>query len=192
VKPIKLKWADLRKHRLALILLLLTVAGIGAVHLVWVAPAMDQRQDLWDYMGQQKQLIKKYEEKLAEAEGLKVELQMREQELKQLQEGLFQADDPYQLAANLAEPFSESSEDLVIKSYQVVSTKEYGLYQEARLRFSFTTTISGLHEFLESLQKHSSAVQVEKLDIRSVRRKNRSDLIVNVVLAALMEKGGKS
>ena len=34
--------------------------------------------------------------------------------------------------------------------------------------------------------------QVEKLDIRSVRRKNRSDLIVNVVLAALMEKGGKS
>jgi hypothetical protein len=192
MKAPKVNWSDLKKHRLSLILILITIMGIGVFHFVWVAPGKEERKDLLAYIEQQGGLVRKYQEKLSKTKGLKKKLQEKERELNQLQEGLFQGNDPYQLAATLAEPFSEGSQELEVKSYQVVSTKEYGLYQEVKIRFSLRTSIKGLHQFLENLEKNSSAVLVESLDIRSLRRKRGSDLSVNVVLAALMEKGSKS
>jgi Tfp pilus assembly protein PilO len=185
-------WKELKKHRLSILLTCVVVMAIGVVHTVWVAPAMQSTRDISAHLEQQRELIAKYQEKLAKSQGLKNELEQKEQELQQLQAGLFHGNDPYQLAAALAEPFSEGSQEVSIKSYQVVSSKEYGLYQEVKLKFSFTTSIQGLYQFLESLEKNPSAVFVEDLNIRSLRRRKGSDLMVNLVLLALMEKGGKS
>lgn len=190
-KP-NITWAEIKKYRFSFILLIVVIAGILLTHFLWILPIIDDRETLSMQVGQQRELVKKYQEKLSKAEGLKQELQKQEEELKQLQGNLFQGGDPYQLAATLAEPFSEGSQNLDIKSYQVVATKDYGFYQEVQLKFSFTTNINGLYQFLENMQKKQGAIFVQEMDIRSMRRGKSTSLVVNVVLAALMEKGGKS
>ncbi|NTW37534.1 MAG: hypothetical protein HGB17_15745, partial [Syntrophobacteraceae bacterium] len=75
---------------------------------------------------------------------------------------------------------------------QVLASKEYGLYQEVHLRFNFMTTIEGFHYFLEKARNFQSALLVQEINIQKVQRKGGPDLVVNVILAALMEKKEKS
>ena len=192
MKRPKLTWSDIKRHRLSFLMTSVVILGIGLVHLLWVLPVITEREDLWAQVSQQKDLVKRYQEKLGQSQNLKGELEKKEQEINRLQQSLFQGSDPYQLAATLAEPFSEGSQDLDIKSYQVMASKDYGFYQEVQLKFSFTTSIGGLHKFLENLQKRQTAILVQELDIRSLKRGKSTSLVVNVILAALMEKGSKS
>lgn len=79
-----------------------------------------------------------------------------------------------------------------IKTYQVLASKEYGLYQEVHLRFNFMTTVDGLYFFLDRVKNFETALLVHEINVQKVQRAKGPDLVVNVILAALMEKGEKS
>jgi len=181
-----------QKHRLSLIIALAVAVGILAVHLLWLSPVLDKKRELTERIAQQQQMIQKYQEKLAQGKDLKDNLGNQEKELSRLQKRVFRGDDSYQLAAKLGEVVSaKGSQDLNVKSYQVLASKEYGAYQEVQLKFDFTSTIAGLHTFLSGVQKSPTAIQVQQLRVQKIQRKTGHDLVISVVLTALMETSKK-
>ena len=176
---------------MASVVLLMLLIG----HFLWVAPTASENEDLELKVKQQTDLVQKYQEKLTQAQSIKDNLIKQESELKAMQKRLFRGNDPYQLAASLGDllsPKGEQKKILDIKTYQVLASKEYGLYQEVHLRFNFMTTIDGLHYFLERLRNFETAILVQEINIQKVQRKTGPDLVINVILAALMEKGEKT
>ena len=181
-----------KRHRLSLIIALAVAVGILAVHLLWLSPVLDKKRELAERIAQQRQMIQKYQEKLAQGKDLKDNLGNQEKELSRLQKRVFRGDDSYQLAAKLGEVVSaKGSQDLNVKSYQVLASKEYGAYQEVQLKFDFTATIIGLHNFLSGVQKSETAIQVQQLRVQKIQRKTGHDLVISVVLTALMETSKK-
>lgn len=178
-------------HRLQLVFMLACVVLLLIVHLIWIQPVMSEDQSLRDQTAREQELINKYQTKLEQAKGLELQLQKQEQELKQIQKRLVQGKDPYQLAAALGElAASKETEGLTIKSYQVLKTVEYGLYQEVRLKFNLSATIKGFYHFLASLQNSEEAISFQELNVQRRRLRKGPDLSVTVVIAALMEKPG--
>jgi Tfp pilus assembly protein PilO len=183
---------QVRKQRLSLIIALAVSVAILAVHLLWLSPVLDKKRELTERIDQQQQMIQKYQEKLAQGKDLKDNLGSQEKELSRLQKRVFHGDDSYQLAAKLGEVVSaKGSQDLNVKSYQVLASKEYGAYQEVQLKFDFTATITGLHNFLNGVQKSETAIQVQQLRVQKIQRKTGHDLVISVVLTALMETSKK-
>lgn len=190
---IEISVRDLKKNRSSLIIASVALAMLLAVHLLWLAPLMSQEEELEVRIAQQNALAKKYSEKLEQVGSIKENLTKQESELKTMQSRLFQGHDPYQLAASLGEQLSvKGGQKLDIKTYQVLASKEYGLYQEVHVRFNFMTTIDGLYFFLERLKNFQSAILVQEINIQKIQRKAGPDLVINVILAALMEKKEKS
>jgi hypothetical protein len=191
----KLPWAEIKRQRSSLTIALAVVVALILGHLLWVAPLTSENEDLEMRVKQQSELIKKFQEKLTQAQSIKDNLVKQESELKAMQKRLFRGNDPYQLAASLGDllsPKGEKKKLLDIKTYQVLASKEYGLYQEVHLRFNFMTTIEGLYYFLERLQTFETAILVQEINIQKVQRKTGHDLVINVILAALMEKGERT
>jgi Tfp pilus assembly protein PilO len=189
----ELSLKDLKKYRSSIILVLSTVVAIWVVHVFWLGGGVLETDSLAAQVTQQKQLIERYEAKLSQAQGLRKSLESQEGELKHLREGLYKGGDPYQLAASLGEVFSpKGSQDLSIKSYQVLDSKEYGLYQQVRLKFYFTASIRGLYTFLRGIEKSQTVLAVDQMDIRKGGGRGGFDLVVNVIVSALMEKGERS
>jgi Tfp pilus assembly protein PilO len=193
-----MKWRDLtiediRKHRNSIGFGAVTVILLLAVHFVWIGPLTADKEELDARTTQQQELVDKYHEKLKQSQSIRENLTKQESDLKELQKFLFKGNDPYQLAATLSEMLSaKEGQKLDIKTYQVLESKEYGLYQEVHLRFNFMTTIEGFHYFLEKTRNFQSALLVQEVNIQKVQRKAGPDLVVNVILAALMEKKEKS
>jgi Tfp pilus assembly protein PilO len=184
---------DIRKYRYSLAVGLVSLLVLLVVHLIWIAPLSAEKEGLEGRLSQQKELVKKYNEKLQQSQSIRDNLAKQESDLKELQKFLFKGNDPYQLAATLSEMLSaKEGQKLDIKTYQVLASKEYGLYQEVHLRFNFMTTIEGFHYFLEKARNFQSALLVQEINIQKVQRKGGPDLVVNVILAALMEKKEKS
>jgi hypothetical protein len=191
----KLSWAEIKKQRSSLIIALVIVIIISLAHLLWVAPLASENEGLEVRVKQQNELVQKYQEKLTQAQSIKDNLIKQETELKAMQKRLFRGNDPYQLAASLGDllsPKGEKKKLLDIKTYQVLASKEYGLYQEVHLRFNFMTTIEGLYYFLDRIRTFETAMLVQEINIQRVQRKTGPDLVINVILAALMEKGEKT
>jgi len=185
-------WAELKRHRFPLALALAAFVVLILFHSIWVSPIMSEKESLQSQVDQQKELIRKYNEKLDQAQSIRENLTKQENELRGLQQRLFQGKDPYQLAASLGDLFaSKEGPKLDIKTYQVLASKEYGLYREVHLRFNFMSNIDGLHHFLERLKSFPAAVLVREMNIQRIHRRSGPDLVVNVILAALMEKGEK-
>jgi Tfp pilus assembly protein PilO len=193
-----MKWPDLtlddiKKHQNSAIFAMAVVVFLLIVHIVWIAPLSAEKEDLEARGSQQQELVRKYNEKLQQAQSIRENLVKQEAGLRDLQKYLFKGNDPYQLAATLSEMLSaKEGQKLDIKTYQVLESKEYGLYQEVHLRFNFMTTIEGFHYFLEKARNFQSALLVQEINIQKVQRKGGPDLVVNVILAALMEKKEKS
>lgn len=192
-----ISWADLKNNRVAILSIVAALLGLTAVHFLWLAPIGQQKNELEQRVEQQTELVQKYQQKLDQAQNIREKLIKQESELKELQKRLFQGTDPYQLAASLGELLSAKSSDgkqkqLDIKTYQVLASKEYGLYQEVHLRFNFMTTVQGLHYFLDRIKNFHAAILVQEMNIQKIQRRSGPDLVVNVILAALMEKGEKS
>jgi Tfp pilus assembly protein PilO len=167
--------------------------AILVVSLVWLAPLISANENLEIQARQQEELARKYREKLTQAQSIRDNLVKQEQELKQMQKRLFRGNDPYQLAASLGELLSsKGGQKMDIKTYQVLASKEYGLYQEVHLRFNFMTTVDGLYFFLDRVKNFETALLVHEINVQKVQRAKGPDLVVNVILAALMEKGEKS
>jgi len=185
--------ADLKKHRSSIITTAVVLVVLLVVHVFWLAPLMVQKEEQETRVTLQRELGQKYEEKLKQAQSIRENLTKQERELQQMESHLFRGNDPYQLAASLGEKLSaKEGQKLDIKTYQVLASKEYGLYQEVHLRFNFMTTIDGLHFFLERLRNFQTAILVQEINIQKIQRKTGPDLVINVILAALMEKGEKS
>jgi DNA repair exonuclease SbcCD ATPase subunit len=184
-------WDELKKHRFSATIALATFVVMLIFYVIWLAPAFSEKAELESRLKQQLQLEKKFKEKLNQADGIRENLAKHEAELRTMQQHLFQGNDPYQLAAALGE-LLKGGQKLDIKTYQVLTSKEYGLYQEVHLRFNFMTTIDGLQFFLDRLRDSHTAIQVQEINIQKIQRQSGPDLVINVILAALMEKGEKT
>lgn len=180
--------AQVERHRMSLALMAVVGIGLLLMHWFWLEPVLSQKQELSDSIAQQQVMIQKYQEKLAQGTVFKESLTKQEQELGQLQRKVFRGEDSYQLAAKLGDIMSaKGSQDLNVKSYQVLASKEHGVYQEVQVKFDFTATIAGVYTFLNGIQKSSTAIQVQQMRVQKVQRKTGHDLVISVVLTALME-----
>ncbi len=187
---------DIGKHRWSIVASVVMLLALAAVNFVWLAPIVTQKEELDSKIKQQQDLIAKYEKKLNQSQSIQQDLAKQEGDLKEMQKKLFQGTDPYQMAASLGDLLSSKGGDggqkLDIKTYQVLASKEYGLYQEVHLRFNLMTTVEGLHYFLAKVRDSQFAILVQEINIQKIQRNKGPDLVVNVILAALMEKGEKS
>ena len=184
--------AQVERHRTSLALMAVVGICLLLAHWFWLEPVLIQKQELSENIAQQQAMIQKYQEKLAQGTVFKESLTKQEQELGQLQRKVFRGEDSYQLAAKLGDIVSaKGSQDLNVKSYQVLASKEHGVYQEVQVKFDFTATIAGVYTFLNGIQKSSTAIQVQQMRVQKVQRKTGHDLVINVVLTALMESSKK-
>jgi hypothetical protein len=184
--------AQVERHRMSLALAAVLGLFLLLAHWFWLEPVLIQKQELSENIAQQQAMIQKYQEKLAQGTVFKESLTKQEQELGQLQRKVFRGEDSYQLAAKLGDIVSaKGSQDLNVKSYQVLASKEHGVYQEVQVKFDFTATIAGVYTFLNGIQKSSTAIQVQQMRVQKVQRKTGHDLVINVVLTALMESSKK-
>jgi len=186
-------WSDIKKQRISIFASLGIVAVLLLVNFLWLSPLMSEKEDLENRLRQQRELVQKYEERLKQVQDIRDNLTKKENDLKEMQKRLFRGTDPYQLAASLGDVLSaKGGPKLDMKTYQVLANKEYGLYQEVHLRFNFMTTVEGLYSFLQRVKDSDTAILVQEINIQKIQRKSGPDLVVNVILAALMEKGEKS
>lgn len=193
MKKYTVTWSDVKKQRTSIMVVAATLVAILMVYAIWVNPLMARKEELAAQTKQKADLLKKYQEKLTQAQSIKDNLVKKEQDLKDMQKRLFRGTDPYQLAASLSDLLSpKGGPKLDIKTYQVLASKEYGLYQEVHLRFNFMTTVEGLHFFLDRVKNFEAAILVQEINVQKIQRNKGPDLIINVILAALMEKGDKS
>jgi len=196
VKIQKITIEDIRKHRWSIVASAIVVAVLAAAYFILIAPIAAQKEALDSRIKQQQELIAKYDQKLEQSQSIQENLARHEGELKEMQKKLFRGTDPYQLAASLGDLLSSKGgadgQKLDIKTYQVLASKEYGLYQEVHLRFNLMTNVDGLHYFLSRVKNSEFAILVQEINIQKIQRNNGPDLVVNVILAALMEKGEKS
>lgn len=183
---------QIRRHRVSLVLAVAVGIGLLAVQLLWLDAVLEKKNELRERIAQHRQMILKYQEKLAQGKDLKETLSQQEKELGRLQRKVFHGEDSYQLAAKLGEIVAaKGTQELNVKSYQVMASKEYGAYQEVQLKFDVTATIMGLHNFLNGVQKSATAIQVQQLRVQKIQRKSGHDLVISVVLTALMETSKK-
>lgn len=189
----ELSWEHMKKKKGSLAFAVIAILSLLVVHVYWLGPILADKEDLSARVKQQTEIAAKYEEKLKQAQSIRDNLIKQEAKLKELQKSLFKGHDPYQLAASLGDMLSaKDGQKLDMKTYQVLASKEHGLYQEVTLRFNFMTTIEGLHYFLDRVRNFQTSIVVQEMNIQKVQRKGGPDLVVNVILAALMEKGEKS
>lgn len=182
-------WSELKRYRISFLAVLGTLAALLVIHFVWITPVSSDMDNVQEQIEQQQELVRKYRTKLEQAQAIQKKMQQQENELKKMQTQLFQGTDPYQLAASLGDLLAtKDGPKLDIKTYQVLASKEYGLYQEVHIRFNFMTGIEGLYYFLDRIKNFQASILVQEINIQNIRRRAGPDLVVNVVLAALLEK----
>ncbi|SPF51698.1 conserved exported hypothetical protein [Syntrophobacter sp. SbD1] len=183
---------DIRKNRWSIGACAIVAAVLAMVYFIFITPIIAQKESLESRIKQQKELVAKYEQKLNQAQNIQENIARHEGDLKEMQKKLFQGGDPYQLAASLGDLLSSKGcadgQKLDIKTYQVLASQEHGLYQEVHLRFNLQTNVDGLYYFLSKVKSSEFAIQVQEINIQKIQRNKGPDLVVNVILAALMEK----
>lgn len=198
MKPVKfdITLGDIKKHQWSIVASVIVVLAMAMIYLTLISPISDRKNMLIAKISHQQNLISEYGHKLGRSKVIRENLAKHEGALKKMQKKLFRGTDPYQLAASLGELLSSknnpSAPKLDIKTYQVLTSKEHGLYEEVHMRFNLMTDIYGLHYFLTRVKNSEFAIQVKEINIQKIQRVKGPDLIVNVILAALMEKGKKS
>ncbi len=194
----KIQWPSLaqtKKYRKTIMACAILVLALLALKIAWLDQVIGQNEIIEAKIKQQEELVHKYEQKLKQSGEIRQNLEKQEQELKEMQKRLFRGTDPYQLAASLGDLLSSKGGDgqkLDIKTYQVLASKEYGLYSEVHLRFNLMTNVDGLYYFLDRVRNSEFAILVQEINIQKIQRNRGPDLVVNVILAALMEKGEKT
>lgn len=187
---------DLKKNQWSITASIIVILITAMAWLTLIEPIYHRKKMLIAKINHQEKLISEYGRKLSQSKVIKENLARHEGALKQMQKKLFQGTDPYQLAASLGDLLSQKSDPdapkMDIKTYQVLTSKEHGLYEEVHMRFNLMTDIRGLHYFLTRIKNSEFAIQVKEINIQKIQRIKGPDLIVNVILAALMEKGKKS
>jgi hypothetical protein len=187
--------ADIKKHRSSMVASLVVAAAMLVIYFIWLDPLLTKKDDLEAKLKQQRDMIHKYEQKLNQSQSIQENLSKQEQDLKESKKKLFHGSDPYQLAASLGSLLSSKdagAKRMDVQTYQVLASKDHGLYQEVHLRFNLMTTVDGLQYFLSRINNSEFAILVQEINIQKVQRNKGPDLVVDVILAALMEKTEKS
>lgn len=198
MKPVKfdITMGDIKRHQWSIAASILVVVVLAIAYWSQIAPITNRKQMLVSKIDHQRRLIAEYHRKLSQSKVIRENLAKHEGALRQMQKKLFRGTDPYQLAASLGDQFSSKGKPdepkLDIKTYQVLPSEEHGLYEEVLMRFNLMTNIYGLHYFLTRIKNSEFAIQVKEINIQKIQRIKGPDLIVNVILAALMEKGKQS
>jgi septal ring factor EnvC (AmiA/AmiB activator) len=196
IPNIRIRVEDIGKHRSSILASVIVVAALAAAYFILITPIMAQKETLESKIRQQQDLIAKYEQKLQQSKSIQDDLAKYDADIKEMHKKLFRGSDPYQLAASLGDLLSSKGgadgQKLDIKTYQVLASQEHGLYQEVHLRFNLMTSVDGLHYFLARVKNSEFAILVQEINIQKIQRNKGPDLVVNVILAALMEKGEKS
>ena len=191
----KIRWpslAELKKQRITIAACAIVVLMLVILDIFWLEPIIDQNELVEAKIKQQKDLIHKYEQKLNQSGEIRQNLAQQEQGLKEMQKRLFRGTDPYQLAASLGDLLASKGGDgqkLDIKTYQVLASKEHGMYLEVHLRFNLMTTVDGLYYFLSRIRTSEFAILVQEINVQKIQKSRGPDLVINVTLSALMEKG---
>lgn len=181
--------AELKRYRTPFLAVLLTLLTVLVVHLAWLSSVVAEKDGIQGQIEQQEELVAKYRKRLEQAQSIKEKMLQQENELKKMQTRLFQGKDPYQLAASLGDLLAtKDGPKLDIKTYQVLASKEFGLYQQVDIRFNFMTTIEGLFYFLDRINNFQASILIQEINIQSIKRHTGPDLVINVILAALLEK----
>lgn len=185
---------DLKKNRYSILAVIVVLMALMVLYMLFINPIEEEKEGLKGNLSQQNALAQKFAEKLKQGSSIREDLQKRQQELSVMQKRLFRGNDPYQLAASMGEALSKGDQQhkLDVKTYQVLASKEFGLYQEVHLRFNLMTDIMGLRYFLQKVDEMETAMVVQEINIQKVQRKTGPDLVINVILAALMEKKDKT
>jgi hypothetical protein len=187
------RWTDLKKQRNSVAAVLIVALALLVVDTLWVEPLRANKDILDAKIRQQEETIHKLEQKLNQVQGIRENLAKQEKDLQEMRKRLFRGTDPYQLAASLGDLLSSKTGDKIeIKTYQVLASKEYGLYQEVHLRFNLMTSVEGLFSFLDRVKNSEFAMLVQEINIQKIQKARGPDLVINVILAALMEKGEKT
>lgn len=182
-------WAELKKYRTSILAVLLTLLTILTVQLTWLSSVATEKVGIQDQIHQQEDLIQKYRKKLEQAQSIEEKMRQQENELRKMQTRLFQSKDPYQLAASLGDVLAtKDGPKLDIKTYQVLASKEFGLYQQVDIRFNFMTNIEGLFYFLDRIKNFQASILIQEINIQNIKRRTGPDLVINVILSALLEK----
>ncbi len=178
----------IKAHKLTLSAYGIFIVVSLVAYFIWINPLLDELNQLNAQIAQESKLIEKYKRKLKESANLKEALRKKKQELEGLKKKLFPGKDPYELATKLEQI---AQKELSIRSYQITSTKEYSLYKEVRFRFVLDTNIIGLHKLTKWMVESAPYIVVKDINIRRISRgRNKSSLMVNLTLTALMQKKG--
>ncbi|MEJ5301342.1 MAG: hypothetical protein WHS38_10175 [Thermodesulforhabdaceae bacterium] len=183
-----------RRNKKAVLVIAGFILGLIIVHILIVSPIVEQVREFRARLAQERQVAEKYRKKLSESEQLKDRLAKSHQELEAIKSKLFPSNDPYQFASKLEEALSTGDrKDVVIKSYQITSSRELGLYQEVQYSFSLDANIYGLSQFLSWLSNYPTSVRAGEVNIRYAPKGGKdssTDLIINLNLTVLMQKKG--
>ncbi len=178
----------LKTHKLTLSAYGILIVVSLVAYFTWINPLSRELDQLNAQIVQESKLIEKYKRKLKESSNLQETLKKKKRELEALKKKLFPGKDPYELATKLEQV---DQKELSIRSYQITSTKEYSLYKEVQFRFVLDTNIIGLHKLTKWMVESAPYLVVKDINIRRISRgKNKSSLMVNLTLTALMQKKG--
>jgi small-conductance mechanosensitive channel len=182
-------WLRARKNLFAA--LAATSAMLAVAWAFWLRPLMDDNEQLRATIRQQKSMVEKANAKIAKSQGLQEEFDrlMAERKLGPVAPGSpMRTSDTFQMAGFLGERFGAiAKEDLGLKTYQVMSTKDMTGYKESTIVYNLSATIGGLYMFLDELGRMRESVYLQQLEIRKATMRKGPDLDVKATLAAMIE-----
>jgi len=177
--------ASVRKIRRRTALVLVgTLLLILVMHQYWLAQVIEENEMLETSISKNQEMVEMLERKIEKSEGL-------ERELARLEGGgrernPFEAMDPARVAGHLAERVSGlDPEGLLIKTYQVVTTRPQETHTEVTVMLNLMTSIEPLHNLLTELEGMRRFVSVTQLEVLTAPGRKGPDLQVRLHLTVL-------
>jgi hypothetical protein len=177
--------ASVRRIRRRTVLVLAgTLLLIMVMHQYWLAQVIEENEMLETSISKNQEMVEMLERKIEKSEGLEGDLARLEGGDRELNP--FGAMDPARVAGHLAERISGlDPEGLLIKTYQVVTTKPQETHTEVTVMLNLMTSIGPLHELLTELEGMRRFVSVTQLDVLTAPGRKGPDLEVRLHLTVL-------
>lgn len=157
----------------------------------WLGPLGEESEQLRLNIRQQRVAIDKANARIAKAQSLQEEFDalMAEHRLGPVSPGSpLRTADAFQMAGFLGERFGGiAKEDLSVKTYQVMSTKDMTGYKESTIVYNLSATIGGLYMLLDELGRMRESVYLQQLEIRKATMRRGPDLDIKATLGAMLE-----
>ncbi|HSV41941.1 MAG TPA: GspMb/PilO family protein [Methanomassiliicoccales archaeon] len=161
-----------------------TLLLILAMHQYWLAQVMEENETLEASIRKNQEMVEMLERKIEKGEGLEGELARLEGGGRE--RNPFGAMDPARVAGHLAERISGlDPEGLLIKTYQVLTTRPQETHTEVTVMLNLMTSIGPLHKLLTELEGMRRFVSVTQLEVLTAPGRKGPDLEVRLHLTVL-------